>query len=162
MIRTQRAATGDCREMAELLNDIIKAGGTTALTDPVSAGDLRDWVLFSQPDHSTCQVARDSQGAVVGYQWIGPNATLPPGAVDIATFVRMGQTGLGIGSRLFDATRQAAQQLGYIWINATIRADNESGLTYYQSRGFRDWRFDEDVALPDGTLVNKISKRFDL
>ena len=161
MIRTQRAATGDCREMAELLNEIIKAGGTTALTDPVSTGDLRDWVL-GQPDHSACQVARDTADRLVGFQWIGPNAALPQGAVDIATFVRMGQTGLGIGSRLFDATRQAAERLGYKWINATIRSDNESGLIYYQSRGFRDWRLDDNVELPDGTIVNKISKRFDL
>jgi L-amino acid N-acyltransferase YncA len=161
MIRTRRAARGDCREMADLLNEIIKAGGTTALTDPVPAADLCDWVL-GQPEHSACQVARDTADRLVGFQWIGPNAELPPGAVDIATFMRMGQTGHGIGSRLFDATRQAAERLGHIWINATIRADNESGLTYYQSRGFRDWGFDEDVRLPDGTLVNKIKKRFDL
>jgi L-amino acid N-acyltransferase YncA len=162
MITTQRAATGDCREMAELLNDIIAAGGTTALTDQISPDDLRDWVLLSQPGHSACQLARDTADTLVGFQWIGPNAELPPGAVDIATFVRVGQTGLGIGSRLFEATRQAAERLGYKWINATIRSDNESGLIYYQSRGFRDWRFDEDVRLADGTLVNKISKRFDL
>jgi len=63
---------------------------------------------------------------------------------------------------LFSANAQAAKDLGYVWINATIRADNEGGLTYYQSRGFRDWAFDEDVELPNGLVVNKISKRYDV
>ena len=99
---------------------------------------------------------------MVGFQWISPHPKLPPEASDIATFVQIGRTGLGIGSALFSSTSQAAKDLGYIWINATIRADNEGGLTYYQSRGFRDWRFDEDVVLDSGQIVSRISKRYDL
>ena len=72
------------------------------------------------------------------------------------------RAGLGIGSALFTATRAAAKRLGYAWINATIRADNPVGLAYYQSRGFRDWHLLEDVPLGDGTVVDKICKRFDL
>ena len=86
----------------------------------------------------------------------------PPEACDIASFVQVGRTGLGIGSALFDATAQAAARLGYVWINATIRADNHGGLTYYQSRGFRDWHYDEGVSLASGQVVDKISKRYDV
>ena len=99
---------------------------------------------------------------VVGFQWIEPNPKLPAEAVDIATFVQIGQTGLGIGSKLFDETAKAARSLGYVWINATIRADNEGGLTYYQSRGFRDWAFDEGVQLDSGQVVDRVSKRYDI
>ena len=60
------------------------------------------------------------------------------------------------------ATAQAAARLGYVWINATIRADNHGGLTYYQSRGFRDWHYDEGVSLASGQVVDKISKRYDV
>ncbi|GIT86283.1 GNAT family acetyltransferase [Roseobacter sp. OBYS 0001] len=147
--------------MARLLNAIIEKGGTTALTRPVTADDIAER-MESNADRSAWHVALDSEEQVVGFQWIMPNLKLPSEAVDIATFVQLGQTGLGIGSALFTATAGAAKDLGYEWINATIRADNDGGLTYYQSRGFRDWAFDENVALADGQRVDKISKRFDL
>jgi ribosomal protein S18 acetylase RimI-like enzyme len=98
----------------------------------------------------------------VGFQWIAPNDGLPPEAVDIATFAKPGRQGLGIGSRLFDATRAAAKALGYRWINANIRAENESGLTYYQSRGFEDYGRIRGYRMADGTVVDKILKRYDL
>ena len=80
----------------------------------------------------------------------------------MATFVQVVRTGMGTWSALFAETAKAAKELGYVWINATIRADNSGGLTYYQSRGFRDWHFDEVVTLESGQVVDKISKRFDL
>ncbi|MCV3269986.1 GNAT family N-acetyltransferase [Roseobacter sinensis] len=161
MIQVRPAMTLDCASMAQLLNEIIQIGGTTALTRPVTGTDLAEW-MQDEPDRSAWHVAVNAEEAVVGFQWIAPNASLPEGAADIATFVQVGQTGLGIGSALFAATAKAAKLLGYRWINATIRADNTGGLTYYQSRGFRDWRFDEDVTLESGQRVDKISKRYDL
>ncbi len=161
MIDVRRAMVLDCRSMARMLNAIIEKGGTTALTRPVTADDIAER-MESNADRSAWHVALDSEEQVVGFQWIMPNLKLPSEAVDIATFVQLGQTGLGIGSALFTATAGAAKDLGYEWINATIRADNDGGLTYYQSRGFRDWAFDENVALADGQRVDKISKRFDL
>ncbi|WP_299401410.1 GNAT family N-acetyltransferase [uncultured Roseobacter sp.] len=161
MIRVRKAMALDAGSMARLLNAIIEKGGTTALTRPVTGEDLQQW-MASAPERSAWHVALDDAEEVVGFQWISPHPDLPPEAVDVATFVQMGKTGLGIGSALFTATSQAAKSLGYIWINATIRADNEGGLTYYQSRGFRDWHFDENVALESGQIVNKISKRYDI
>jgi ribosomal protein S18 acetylase RimI-like enzyme len=52
--------------------------------------------------------------------------------------------------------------LGYVWINANIRADNEGGLIYYQSRGFRDYGRREGVALASGLVVDKVLKRYDI
>lgn len=161
MISIRPAMSLDCNSMARLLNDIIKKGGTTALTRPVTGSDLGDR-MTSSPARSAWHVAVNEAEEVVGFQWAAPHDDLPQEAVDIATFVQVGQTGLGIGSALFDATKAAAKSLGYVWINATIRADNEGGLTYYQSRGFRDWHFDEGVRLGSGQVVDKISKRYDL
>ncbi|GFE49381.1 GNAT family acetyltransferase [Roseobacter cerasinus] len=161
MIEVRKAMVLDAGSMAQLLNEIIGIGGTTALTRPVTADDLTDR-MASASDRSAWHVAVDAREVVLGFQWIAPHADLPPDAADIATFVRVGQTGLGIGSALFKKTSDAARQLGYVWINATIRADNEGGLTYYQSRGFRDWHFDEGVVLDSGQVVDKISKRYDI
>ena len=161
MIPVRRAIALDTGSMARLLNAIIERGGTTALTRPVTAEDMEEW-MASEARRSAWHVALDDAEQVTGFQWISPNPKLPPDAVDIATFVMLGQTGLGIGSALFAATERAARELGYAWINATIRVDNEGGLTYYQSRGFRDWAIEESVQLDSGLIVDKISKRYDL
>jgi L-amino acid N-acyltransferase YncA len=161
MITVRRASSFDAGSMAELLNAIIEKGGTTAILRPVTAKDIIEWMGHA-PTQSAWHVALDTRENVVGFQWIEPIHYIPPEACNIATFVELGRTGLGIGSSLFDATKKAAKALGYVWINAKIRADNEGGLTYYQSRGFRDWRSDEDEELADGTIVSKISKRYDI
>ncbi|WP_300033076.1 GNAT family N-acetyltransferase [uncultured Roseobacter sp.] len=161
MINVRPAMALDTGSMARLLNAIIEKGGTTALTRPVTGADIAEW-MASEADRSAWHVALDAHEEVVGFQWIAPHDQLPPEAVDIATFVQVGRTGLGIGSALFTATAAAAKRLGYVWINATIRADNTGGLTYYQSRGFRDWAFDADVRLDSGQVVDKISKRYDV
>jgi len=151
----------DAPSMARLLNEIIEVGGTTALVRPVTGDDLVEWMGFA-PDQSAWHVALDKEEKVVGFQWISPSEQLPPHAAEIATFVQIGRTGLGIGSSLFNATAKAAKSLGYKWIRANIRADNEGGLTYYQSRGFRDYDVIEGYKMADGTLVNKRLTRYDV
>lgn len=161
MITVRRPIPLDCPDMARLLNEIIDQGGTTALTRQVVGDDLSEWMGFD-PDHSAWHVAVDDDEKVVGFQWIEPEASLPPHAANIATFVQIGQTGLGIGSALFEKTKSAAKAMGYVWINANIRADNEGGLIYYQSRGFQDYGIIEGYKMADGQIVNKRLKRFDL
>lgn len=161
MINVRPAMQLDTGSMATLLNEIIGIGGTTALVRPVTADDLAEWMTYA-PDSSAWHVALDESEKVVGFQWISPSEQLPPEAAEIATFVQVGQTGLGIGSALFAATAKAAKQIGYIWIRANIRADNDGGLTYYQSRGFRDYGVIEGYVLADGTQVDKRLKRYDI
>lgn len=161
MITVRRPIALDRSDMARLLNEIIKQGGTTALVRPVTGADIAEW-MDRDPARSAWHVALDETERVVGFQWIEPAGYLPKEASDIATFVQIGQTGLGIGSALFKATRVAAKALGYVWINANIRADNEGGLVYYQSRGFQDYKTLENYKLADGTTVTKRLKRFDL
>ena len=105
MLNIRRANRLDSRPMAELLNEIIATGGTTALTEPVSPDDI---ITLTEKFNTIWHVA-ERDGAVVGFQWIKPTDDLPPEATDIATFVQEGQTGLGIGSALFDATKTAAR-----------------------------------------------------
>ncbi|MEM7644412.1 MAG: GNAT family N-acetyltransferase, partial [Pseudomonadota bacterium] len=83
--------------MAALLNEIIDIGGTTALQGPLSGDELRDWM---SDDRATWHVA-ETDGEIVGFQWIEPRSGLPRDAASIATFTKPGQQGLGIGSALF-------------------------------------------------------------
>ena len=149
----------DASQMAELLNDIIAIGGTTALTGAVEVESMRS--KFREP-RSAWHVAEDNEGAIPGFQYIATADYLPADAAEIATFAKAGQQGLGIGSKLFEATRRAAIELGYTWINANIRADNVGGLAYYQSRGFEDYSRINGYIMDDGTVVDKILKRYDL
>ena len=151
----------DTKPMAALLNAIIAQGGTTALTQPVTAADLAA-KMAAYAGRTAWHLAEDDAGAVLGFQWLAPHPKLVPEAVDIATFVELGRTQLGIGSALFGATCQAARALGYRWINATIRADNSGGLAYYQSRGFQEYGRESNIALADGTRVDRVHTRFDL
>lgn len=161
MINVRQAITLDAPSMAQLLNTIISEGGTTALTNPVSANDIADR-MAANDGRTAWHVAVDRDEAVTGFQWIAPADYLPPQAAEIATFVQVGQTGLGIGSKLFEATKAAAKSLGYGWINANIRADNEGGLIYYQSRGFVDYGRLENYEMENGQTVDKVLKRYDL
>ncbi len=151
----------DTTDMARLLNEIVEAGGTTARTRAVLPSDIED-LMDRDPARSAWHVALDDTEKVVGFQWIEPSANLPPEAAEISTFVQIGRTGLGIGSALFAATRVAAKGLGYAWINANIRADNEGGLIYYQSRGFESYGKIENYTMDNGQVVDKDLKRYSL
>jgi len=146
MITVRPPIALDTADMARLLNE--RADIATLMAE--------------EPDKSAWHVALDTTERVVGFQWITCSDDLPPQAADISTFVQVGRTGLGIASSLFDATKRAAKELGYSWINANIRADNEGGLIYYQSRGFVDYGVIEGYKLADGQIVDKRLKRFDL
>lgn len=161
MITVRRATPLDAPPMAQLLNEIVGEGGTTARTQPITSREMAQ-MMAGAPDRSAWHVALNDDGALRGFQYIRPIDELPTEACDIATFVQVGRTGLGIGSALFAATAKAAKAMGYVWINANIRADNEGGLIYYQSRGFRDYARREDVMLASGQRVDKILKRYEI
>ncbi|MEM6758908.1 MAG: GNAT family N-acetyltransferase [Pseudomonadota bacterium] len=162
MINVRPAIPLDAGSMARLLNPIIEEGSTTAITTKVTAEVLTEW-MADKYNRAAWHVAVNRNEEVVGFQWIDQGDDyLPADAAEIATFVQIGQTGLGIGSKLFEATKRAAKELGYRWINANIRADNEGGLIYYQSRGFVDYGRIENYKMSNGQIVDKTLKRFDL
>ena len=151
----------DAPALAGLLNAIIARGGTTALEDPFTPGQLAS-VLLAGPAVIGCVVAEDHAGALAGFQSLTRSDTLPPDIGDIGTFVRLGHAQAGTGSRLFAATRGLAAARGLSAINATIRSDNAGGLAFYARLGFTDHGIQRAVPLRDGTPVDRISKRFAL
>lgn len=161
MIHIRRAGPMDSRAMADLLNEINHIGATTKFTSPITGDTIIGWMSVNC-DCSAWHIAENDAGDILGYQSIAPQKNLPPRACDIATFVRNGETELGIGSKLFEASRKAAWILGYDLINATIRADNAGGLAYYQSLGFEPYRHHTDTPKGDRSLIDRVSKRFDL
>ncbi|GKY86492.1 GNAT family N-acetyltransferase [Sinisalibacter aestuarii] len=117
------ATLADTRQMAGL------AGGATG------AQALADW-MDDGSAYAAWHVAEDPTGRLLGFQRIGAKADLTSGACEIATFLRDGAA-LAVGSRLFEATAEAARLLGYRWIDARFARGNEGAGIYYQSHGFR-------------------------
>ncbi len=159
-IRPGRAA--DAPALARLLNEIIAAGGTTAMEAPLTEDGFADYFLTG-PDVICCQVAAlNATGEPVGFQAVCRYPDLPSGWGDIATFARRAPKLPGIGTALFPHTVAAARACALVAINAAIRADNTGGLAYYKNIGFRTYRTLAGVPLRDGTPVDRILKRYDL
>jgi L-amino acid N-acyltransferase YncA len=152
----------DAAVLADLLNAVIAAGGTTALEAAFTAEAL-DAAYLTGPDVFCCVVAVDrTSGRIEGFQTLGRHPGLPADVGDIGTFARVDGTQRGIGSALFAAMRARAAALGLTAINATIRADNAGGLAFYGKQGFVDAGATPAVPLKDGTPVDRIHKRFAL
>lgn len=116
--------------------------------------------MLTGPDVYCCFVAENSDGGLVGFQALTRSDHVPDGVGNIGTFARVQHVQKGTGSLLFVATRRAAGERGLTAINATIRADNAGGLTFYGRLGFVDDEIHRALPLSDGTPVDRISKRY--
>ena len=162
IIRPARRA--DAPDMTALLNQIIEIGGTTAHQTPFDEDRMHDHYIAA-PALIGCQVA-EIDNAVRGFQWLRwgdpEKDEVPQGWAIIASFVSVQVAGHGIGRQLFKATLSVAENVGVKAIDATIRADNTSGLRYYSGIGFDDYARLKDIPLTDGTRVDKIRKRLEI
>lgn len=158
------ATSDDAQALTEVVNSIISAGGTTAHQTPFDASRLLRHYI-APPQLISCHVA-ERDGIPVGFQTLvwpdDEGDPFPENWAIIASFVSAEASGSGIGRKLFDATKTAAAASGVRVIDATIRSDNPSGLSYYEAMGFRDYDVLHAVPLRDGTKVDRIRKRFDL
>jgi L-amino acid N-acyltransferase YncA len=150
------AEPGDAAAMADILNQIIAIGGTTAHETPKTTDAVReDYVTGA--DVVSSVVAEDG-GQVIGWQ----SVEHWQGEAHIGTFVRPGTQAKGVGAAMFARTCTAVAGRGYKAIIASIRADNVPGLAYYARIGFVDMSREPDFALNDGRVVGRVHRRFDL
>lgn len=156
-LRVRPYAPGDEAALADILNAIIAAGGTTAYETPFTPETLRTRHLDG-PSVLCCHVAL-AEGVPVGFQVLNTYPSLPEGWGDIASFTRRAPPVPGAGRALFAATRARARALGLVALNATIRADNVPGLGYYAKMGFVDYAVIPAVPLGDGTPVDRICRK---
>ena len=154
------AVAADAEAMGVLLNEIIRIGGTTAITTELSAEEMREWFI-SGANVVSCFVAIDAGGEILGFQSLSRYGDLPEGWVDIATFASRSRQKSGVGSALFAHTRAAATQRGFTTINASIRVDNTGGLAYYGKMGFVTYRVEDGDPRSQGRTFNRVHKRYD-
>ena len=152
----RKALAGDAAGMAELLNDIIAIGGTTAHQQPNTEAKTRQHAIDG-PDVSSAVVAEDD-GRIVGWQ----SVEQWQGEPHIGTYVRPGLQARGIGAALFALTLETISARGVSHLVASIRSDNAPGMAYYARIGFRDIGHEPDFVLKDGRKVGRVHRRFDL
>jgi GNAT superfamily N-acetyltransferase len=160
-LKIRQATSSDATHLCRILNEIITIGGTTALETMLSETDLNEHYI-SGPDCIICFVAEVFDGEMHGFQTLVKNSELPDDWADIGTFTRREPLIAGIGTALFEYTKRAARACGLSAINATIRADNNSGIPYYDKLGFKTYKVANAVPLKDGTPVDRISKVYNL
>ena len=155
------AVNADIEGMGPLLNEIIRVGGTTAITNELSPDEMREWLISGEAVVS-CFVAVDPGGAIAGFQSLSTYGSLPAGWVDIATFTSQSRHKSDVGSALFANTREAASKLGFTAINATIRVVNEGGRAYYKSMGFKICLVEEGDPQKHSRVFKRVHKQFTL
>ena len=160
-IIVREATRSDCPAMRILLNEIIQVGGTTAMETPLSNSELEAYYLVGA-DYLYCNVATTQNDEILGFQSLTRHPGLADNWADIATFARLNPKTRGVGTALFDDTKQFARNNKLVAINATIRSDNVPGLSYYSKMGFVDYSVNKAVPLNDGTLVDRISRKFEI
>ncbi|MGL4438455.1 MAG: GNAT family N-acetyltransferase [Bosea sp. (in: a-proteobacteria)] len=159
---TIRDATAeDAPAMSALINEIIRAGGTTAHQTLFDEARFLDHYVDG-PKVRSCLVAVSPVRQIVAFQAISVIVELPPDWGDIATFARATSRQSGVGTAMFALTRRKAVGMGLFALNATIRADNLGGQAYYAKMGFEIYDTQKAVPLRDGTKVDRISRRFAL
>lgn len=118
-MKIRKAVSADAEALSDLLNEIIRAGGTTAIETTLSVAEFADWSIDGEFPLA-CHVA-EIGSSLAGFQSLSAFGGPSKGSADIGTFARMNPKTKGVGSALFPATRAAAEKLGLEFINATIR-----------------------------------------
>ena len=154
------ALARDAEPLCDILNDIIRVGGTTAMEVPLCHDDFCNWFITGNRV-ILCHTGLAGQ-TPAGFQTLTRHDDLPDGWADIASFTRRSPLVPGLGRALFGATVAAARRRGLVAINATIRADNLPGLSYYRRMGFVQYDVSRAVPLCDGRPVDRLHHRFDL
>lgn len=124
-----------------MLQQLVAAGKRTLPAD--QAYVLSTYV--ENPARIRCSLAEDADGTVLGIQSLtramdGNRFNTPIGWGIIGTHVSPASGRRGVGSRLFEVTKQAARDAGLQKIEAFIGAANAEGQAYYEKMGFRTYR----------------------
>ncbi|MBL4813374.1 MAG: GNAT family N-acetyltransferase [Rhodobacteraceae bacterium] len=135
------ACAADAVAMSAILTPILKQWQSKRRGD--AAHILAHYI--THPDKLCCHVADAGAEGLLGFQalnlaGVGNPYNVPPGWGFIGTYVRPGFGGRGIGRQLFAASSAAASAAGIVNIDATIGADNASGLAYYAAMGFETYK----------------------
>jgi GNAT superfamily N-acetyltransferase len=142
----REAVSTDAAAMSDVLEELVAAGKRSRAADPGFA--LSHYI--DHPHRLHCFAALDERGRMLGFQSLkvareGNPYETPLGWGIIGTHVRPSAARMGVGSRLFAATLQAAREARLPAIEAYIGEQNGAALAYYETLGFRTYRRSDGI-----------------
>jgi len=154
---------GDLPDLCDILNEIIEIGGSTAYEGVFDCSRFSE-TFVSGDTCIVCLVAL-VDGRPMGFQTLALYPTLPEGWADIGTFARVTGKVKGIGSALFRHMQQHLRNndslsKSFTCLNASIRSDNQQGLSFYTKMGFEDYAIDKAVTFENDKPIDRISKKY--
>lgn len=129
-LEVREMQSGDVAACVEIINHIIRLGGTTAHEDPY---DNAGFAKYYFEDPKVVNVAL-LDGRIVGFQ---AAFEAGEGVYSIGSFTDQQKPIRGVGAAMFDKTRADCTRLGGASIIAKITSDNSGGLAYYSKMGFQ-------------------------
>lgn len=148
----------DVPALAEILNALVRKGGTTSRRIEISEPEFTAKYLESR-EVISCLCAESSDGVLLGFQSLNHASHIPTDWGDIATFAKIGNSQKGIGRLLFQQTLEVAKTKQLQAINATIRSYNTGGLAYYSKMGFVEYQRRAAEPLVEGEPAEMIIKK---
>ena len=145
-----------------LLNEIIRVGGTTAITNELSADEICECRFISGVNAVSCRfVATDAGGAVTIFKRWSRYGDLREGWVDIATFASRSRQKSVMARPLHPHSRRRRRSAASSRQSAAIRVVQRGGLAYYSRMGFgpTSSRRRSAGARP---RIQQVHKRYDL
>ena len=159
-MQVREACANDSKELCSILNEIIEVGGTTGYEIKLSESEFEfESCFLTGENYIGCFLAENDK-MILGFQSLPNHPDLFGSWADIATFTRMTSKIGGVGTSLFKKTLKFSRKQNISTLNATTRADNKSGLSYYNKMGFTDYSVAMGIPLQNGTLVDRISKKY--
>ena len=128
--------TDDRKPVIDIFNHYIESSFAAYLDQPVPYGFF-DTLMHLCGDLPSF-AARNDAGELVGFGLLRP---YHPSAVfaktaEITYFLRLGETGNGIGRKLLDALLSAARERGLTSILASVSSANEGSIRFHEKNGF--------------------------
>ena len=134
------ATPADAEEVLSVARESWHAAYDDILGEDTVEAVLEDWYrlgdLRAAIGDSTFVVA-DRDGTVVGFAHAGPNPDAIDGTYQLyRIYVRPDLWGRAIGGRLIDRVADAVRAAGGDRLRLGVLADNDVGVSFYESRGF--------------------------
>jgi phosphinothricin acetyltransferase len=157
-MRTLDATKDDLPAILEIYNDAVR--NTTAIWNEVEVdvSDRRAWMRDRQAKGFPVLVAKDADGAVLGYasygdwrSWDGYRHT-----VEHSVYVQADARGQGIGRDLLAALIVRAKKAGKHVMVAGIEASNAPSIQLHESLGFHEAGRLSEVGTKFGTWLDLI------
>jgi phosphinothricin acetyltransferase len=103
-------------------------------------------------------VARTADGRIAGFGMLRSHNPMPAfrRAAEITYFIRPGETGKGLGSRMLDHLLAGAKEQGIITILASISSLNEGSIRFHERHGFVECGRFARVAEKRGTVFDTV------